>query len=399
MPQSSAVVLLSVLCAMSAAAPLAMHMIMPSLPGLQEVFETDYGTVQLSLTLYMVAFAVAQLIVGPLSDRYGRRPVVLAGMMVYLAGGAICMVAPNIEVLVAGRILQASGGCAGYALARSIVRDVYDRDRAASMIAYVTVAMALSPMIGPLIGGYLDVWFGWRSTFAFTLVIGGLITLGIFLGLRETHTERGTVTSAGDMLRSFGHLLSRRTFLGYALSMSVLTGAWFSFLGSAPYVVITLMEREPSSYGLYFMLIAGTFMAGNTIAGRISSRLGIDRMVRIGISLVLLGGAIQAAIVVAGTLTPATFFGPMTIMSIGFGFTIPNAIAGAVSVDPSRAGSASGLVGFLQMGIGAVMAAAVGAMLTDTAVPMVVTMVSMMVLAGAIFLWGTAGQPAHEGRP
>jgi DHA1 family bicyclomycin/chloramphenicol resistance-like MFS transporter len=175
---------LFIIIAVVACGPLAIHILVPSLPGLQIIFDTNYATVQLTLTLYFFAFAGAQLIYGPLSDRFGRRPVLLAGMALYVGGGVICLSASTIEVLIGGRIVQGIGGCAGFVLARAIVRDLYEREKAASMLAYVTMAMVVVPMMAPGIGGYLDLWFGWWASFFLVVTYGIVVTVAAILVLQ-----------------------------------------------------------------------------------------------------------------------------------------------------------------------------------------------------------------------
>jgi len=389
MPEPSRMILLVLIVGMAAMGPLGMHIFLPSMPGLQAVFATDYATVQLTLTFYFAAFAAAQLIYGPLSDRFGRRPVILAGLGLFLAGNLACMLAPSIEALIAGRALQAVGACAGMSLGRAIIRDVYSRERAASMMAYVTTAIVVAPMIGPTVGGIIDVTLGWRYVFGFVLLLGIAIFLASLLALVETHKDRGAIASFAAMLGSYGVLLRRREFIGYAVPTACMVAAFFGFLGSAPYVVITLMGRPPSEYGFYFIFIAGAFMLGNLIAGRITPRVGSDRMILIGCAMTIAGAIIQAAIVFAGWLTPVSFFAPMVLINFGNGFAMPNGNVGAVSVDPTRAGAAAGLTGFMQMGLGAVVSHVVGMAMADSAVPVVVAYLILATSGLLVHLWGT----------
>jgi DHA1 family bicyclomycin/chloramphenicol resistance-like MFS transporter len=380
--------LFALLIAMSAITMLGMHILLPSLPTLQTAFGADYATVQQALTFYLLALAFGQLVHGPLSDQFGRRPVILWGMFVFFLGSLMCLFAPTIHVLIAGRVLQAAGGCAGLTLGRAIVRDLYAREQAASMIAYITMAMVTAPMVAPLIGGYLDVWLGWRSIFIFTAMIGFVVWLALLLRLPETNASIGHEMHLREMLKSFAYLLKRRDFLTYSLMLGFMSGAFFAFLGAGPYVVMTLMDRTPADYGLYFLIAAVAFMFGNMLAGRISTRVGIDRMILMGWSLSIVGATIQAAFVYAGTLTPLTFFAPMILMSVGQGFNLPNATAGAVSADPTRAGAASGLAGFIQMGIGAGSSYVAGALVADTAIPVVTTITGLVAIAGIILFLG-----------
>ena len=389
MPAASRIILLVLIVGMAAMGPLGMHIILPSMPGLQAVFATDYATVQLTLTFYFVAFAVAQLVYGPLSDRFGRRPVILTGLSLFLAGNLACMLAQSIEALIAGRVLQAIGACAGMSLGRAIIRDVYSRERAASVMAYVTTAIVVAPMIGPTLGGIIDVTLGWRYVFGFVLLLGTAIFLASVFALEETHTQRGVVTSVRAMLGSYGVLLAHREFVGYALPTACIVAAFFGFVGSAPYVVVTLMGRPPHEYGFYFIFIAGAFMLGNLIAGRITPRVGGDRMILIGCMLTITGATIQAVIVFAGWLTPISFFAPMVLINFGNGFAMPNGNIGAVSVDPARAGAAAGLTGFLQMGLGAVVSHSVGLAMSDSAVPVVIAYLILSAGALLVHVWGT----------
>ena len=372
---------LFIIIAVVACGPLAIHILVPSLPGLQSIFDTNYATVQLTLTLYFFAFAGAQLIYGPLSDRFGRRPVLLAGMALYVGGGVICLSASTIEVLIGGRIVQGIGGCAGFVLARAIVRDLYEREKAASMLAYVTMAMVVVPMMAPGIGGYLDLWFGWWASFFLVVTYGIVVTVAAILVLHETNMTRQPLRGITDLTRSYGQLLRLRVFRGYAFQVGFSTGAFFTFVGGASYVMVEVMGRPASEYGLYFMIVAGMYMIGNFGAGRLSVGVGIDRMIVIGTSLSLLATAVLFILSLSVGLTPLSLFGLTGFMVMGSGLSQANGLAGAVSVDPTRAGAASGISGFLQMMIGALGTQAVGMLLNDTAVPLTAAMLLMLSLS------------------
>ena len=372
---------LFIIIAAVASGPLAIHILVPSLPGLQRVFETDYATVQLTLTLYFFAFAGAQLIYGPLSDRFGRRPVLLAGLALYVAGGAICLAAPTIEVLIAGRIVHGVGGCAGFVLGRAILRDLYEREKAASMLAYVTMAMVVVPMVSPGIGGYLEVWFGWWASFILVVAYGAVVTGIALFVLHETNMTRQPLSNIADLTQSYRQLLRLRVFRGYAFQVGFGTGAFFTFVGGASYVMVEVMGRPASEYGLYFMIVAGFYMVGNFVTGRLSQRLGIDRMIVMGTSVSLAATAVLFVLSLSPGLTPLTLFGLTGIVTLGSGLSQANGFAGAVSVDPSRAGAASGITGFLQMIIGALGTQAVGMLLDDTAVPLTSAMLLLLSLS------------------
>lgn len=355
-----------ILVVATATGPLALNIFVPSMPGLVRVFDTDYATIQLTLTLYLVGVAVAQLAYGPLSDRFGRRPTLLAGLAIYAIASLLCAFAWSIETLIVGRILQAVGGCAGMVLGRAIVRDVFERDRAASVIALVTMAMAVAPAMAPALGGFLESSFGWHSTFLVPMAMGLVVLAASIPLLHETNLTPIPRIDLPSMLRSYGELLRSRAFLGYAGNTAASVGAFFAFLAGGPYVVIEILHRPPSEYGLYFVLISGGYMTGNFVASRMSQRLGVDRMIPLGVGVSTVGGLASVGLLVAGIVTTASVFLPMMLVAVGNGISQPNGIAGAVSVNPRIAGAASGLMGFGQMATGAVFTIVVGLLQNQT---------------------------------
>lgn len=376
--------LLAILIATTALGPISLNIFIPSMPGLQAALDTDYATVQLVLTLYLVGLAGAQLIHGPLSDRYGRRPVMLGGLALHLVGSVACLAAPTIEVLIAGRVVQAVGGCVGLVVGRAVVRDLFDRERTAAVLATIIMAMMVAPMLGPTIGGFLDVWFGWRAPFAFILLAGGLVTAAVFLWLPETLAEPAASPGFASILPDFAALLRRRVFCGYAFQVAFTAFTFLGFLGGAPYALVNLLDRPASDYGLFFIPIAATYIAGNFVASRISARVGIDRMISLGTLITIFGATIGVALHLTGEASSLALFGPMVVIGFGHGFCVSNGLAGAVSVDPRLAGSAAGLSGFLQMALGAVGTSLVGSLMADSIGP-----IAFIVLAGTLMA-GTA---------
>ena len=383
-----------VLIAMTAAGALAINIYVPSMPGMQRVFDVNYATVQLTITLFLAAYAVVQLIYGPLSDRFGRRPVLLASLVLFLVGNLLCLAATTVGTLIAGRVVQAIGGCAGFTLSRAIIRDIYDREQVASMLAYVTMAMVTVPMVAPAIGGYLDVWYGWRAGFLLVFVFGAVLLVACWFLLHETNFARRPMGGLFGLLTTYGWLLRQRAFCGYAFQVGCTTGTFFSFVGGAPYVMVEVMGRPTSEYGLYFMAIAAMYMVGNFISGRVSARVGVDAMILRGTSLALVGVIGFFGMTLADALTPPTMFGAMALVSLGHGFSMPNGVAGALSVDPSRAGAASGVTGFLQMAIGALGTYVLGLLLADTAMPLAAVMLTTAGLAFAAHLLGVRSRRA-----
>lgn len=374
-----------ILIVATATGPLALNIFVPSMPGLVGVFQTDYATVQLALTLYLVAVGAAQLGYGPISDRFGRRPALIGGLIIYFVANVACMFAWSIESLIVARVLQAIGGCAGMVLGRAIVRDVYDRDRAASAIAIITMAMAVAPAMGPAIGGIIDAHFGWQATFLVPMAVGLVVLVGASLRLNETNLHPIPTIDITAMLRNYGSLLRSRAYIGYAANTAMSVGAFFSFIAGAPYVMIEVLQQGPEVYGFYFVLISVGYMTGNFLASRLSSKLGVDRMIPLGVGVSLCGAVPGFALAMAGVVTPLSVFAPMCVVAIGNGLSQPNGISGAVSVNPSIAGAGSGLMGFGQMVIGACFTVIVGYFQNDTDHSAMATMILLATLSSALF--------------
>jgi MFS transporter, DHA1 family, multidrug resistance protein len=384
---------IALLIAVSAVSPLGINMYLPSMPGMARALGVDFTTIQLTLSLYLGAMAVGQLIIGPLSDRFGRRPVLLIGLLTFVAGSAICLLAQSIGVLIFGRIVQAIGGCAGITLSRAIVRDLYGRNQVASMIAYVTMGMAVAPMIAPTIGGLLETFFGWRASFAFLIGFGGLALVFAYWRLSETNHGRASRESARELLQGYGSLFRSCQFWGYTLVTSFVSAMFFAFLAGAPYVMIELLGRSPAEYGFYFAMVPCGYILGNFVTGRFAGTMGPNRMILTGTLLSLASIAAMAALIASALLVPVSLFGPMLFIGVANGLVLPSGIAGAVSVRPDLAGAASGLSGSFQIGFGALVAPIVGAALGSTVWPLIAIMAICSCLAIISFAL-VAGQRA-----
>ncbi len=361
-------------------AALAMNIFLPSLPGMTEYFHTDYRLLQLSVALYLGINAVLQLFVGPISDRLGRRPVILWGVVIFLLATLGCVLATNAYVFLAFRMMQASIVTA-MVLSRAIVRDMVPDEQAASMIGYVTMGMAVVPMIGPAIGGMLDAAFGWQANFWLLLILGGLVLWLTWADLGETAPRSGQTFR--EQVREYPALFASPRFWGYALASGLSSGSFFAYLGGGPFVGDQVFGLPPEKLGFYFGAPAIGYMLGNFISGRFSVRVGINRMVYWGTIVNALGIGLNLWLFYAGLGTAISFFGLMTLMGLGNGMTIPNATAGALSVRPHLAGTASGLAGALMIAIGAALSALAGALLTPEtgAFPLLWIMLSTGVLA------------------
>lgn len=378
---------------------LSMNIFIPSMPGLVRYFDTDIATVQLTLTLYLAGIAVGQLLYGPLSDHYGRRPLMLAGVGLYAASAIAASLAQSIDLLILARIAQAFGGCAGMVITRAIIRDVFDRDRAASVLGYVTMAMTIAPAMAPVLGGYLDLWFGWRAGLWVLAGYGAVLFAGCYFFQTETLKEPQPTIGVMPILRSYQVLLRRPAFLGFAFGTGFSTACFFSFLAGAPYLMIEVLQRPPSDYGIWFVIVSFGYFIGNFLTGRLSARLGVDRMVMLGAGLVLAGGGSMLVHALTLPLAPAGIFVPAMMIAMGNGVGQPNGIAGAISVDPTRAGAASGIVGFMQMSFGAVGTVVIGHTLGSTLMPVALTITALAIGSSSFFWLALARRPGLPGPP
>jgi MFS transporter, DHA1 family, multidrug resistance protein len=379
--------LLALLMAMTAIGPATLNILVPALPSLVEVLHSDTDTVQLTLSLYLLSIAGAQLLLGPLSDRFGRRPVVLAGLTLNMLASLAAIAAASINTLIAIRIVQAVGAATGIVMGRTIIRDLYERDRAAAMIGLVTTAMVIAPMVAPLVGGILDTLFGWEAIFFFIAVFASLVLLWAIPVLPETRPQ-SVAEAPGGLWEQTRALLGDAKFHGYVLAGALGSAPFFTFLGGGPHVVVTIMGRTSAEYGLWFAFTSLGYMSGNFTASRLSQRFGVDAMVVGGIAAELVGAlATCTAVATFPGGGPAIIFLPQFLLSYGNGVLLPNAIAGAVSVRPRAAGTAAGMAGFMQMATGAASTQIVGILLAGaaTAMPMAWMMLIEVVAVGVLF--------------
>lgn len=360
---------------------LSLNVFLPSLPAMAAHFGTDYAVMQLSVALYLAMNAILQVIVGPLSDRYGRRPVLLVGVTLFLVATIGCILAPTIEIFLAFRMTQAVI-VTGLVLGRAVVRDMYPADQAASQIGYVTMGMAVVPMIGPAIGGVLDETFGWQANFWLLLVLGIAILALVWRDLGET-----AAPGAGSLraqIAAYPELFASRRFWGYCAASAFASGAFFAYLGGAPYVGTTVFALSPAEVGFYFGAPALGYFFGNFASGRYSVRVGVNRMILFGTLLTTAGLLVALLLFLIGLKTPLVFFAFMTFVGLGNGMILPNATSGMLSVRPHLAGSASGLGGAIMLGGGAALSALAGALLTgDSAYPLILLMLATSLCAVA----------------
>ncbi len=381
----------ALLAALVALGPISTDLYLPSLPALARGFGASVGEVQLTLSVFLAGFAVAQLAYGPLSDRFGRRPVLLGGLVLYVAAGVACALAPSMSALIAARGVQAVGACAGPVLARAIVRDVHGREGAARVLAYMAAAMALAPALGPILGGFVELWFGWRANFVLLVLYGaaGLAAAAAFLP--ETNAAPDPLAARPmQILANYRALAGQRAYAGYVLACAFAYSGIFAFISGSSFVLVDGLGLGPQEYGFCFAAIVVGYMIGTLAAGRLTRRLGVDRMIAAGAAVSVLGGVLLAGIAWTGIgggglAGAAAIVAPMMLYMVGTGLVMPNAMAGAIGPFPRLAGAASALLGFVQMTVAAGVGIAVGHLHDGTARPMATAIVLAAVLIAASF--------------
>ena len=342
--------MLLLLVAMTGVAPISLYMLVPALPVLATTFGRDIGVAQMTVSLYMVGIACSQIIMGPLSDRFGRRPVLLAGLGLMVAASAACIFAESLPQLIAARFLQALGGATGMVVSRAIIRDLYSRERISSMISLVIAVMMIAQMLSPLTGGLLETAFGWRSIF-YVITAGSVaVAVAIALTLPETRRVRA---EGGGFRGDVGHLVTSRAFIGYVLCQVLASQIIFTFAGGGPYIVVMQMGRSSAEYGAWFATTGFAYLIGNLFCVRFAPRQSLERLIWFGLALQLAGSLLNLVWGIAGlNQAPSWLFGTQMLVMFANAFVMSNSASGAISVRPEAAGTASGAMGFLQMGIG-----------------------------------------------
>jgi DHA1 family bicyclomycin/chloramphenicol resistance-like MFS transporter len=366
---------LAPLVLITASGPVSMQMILPALPAIGDHFGVGPAMTHLLVSLALIAFGGAMLVWGPLSDRYGRKPPMLLGIACFAIGGVMCWLAPTIEILIAGRVLGAAGAAAGMVLTRAMVRDVYPPKDVPGAMSQLTVGQIVPPMLAPVLGGLLTQTLGWHWNFS-VLVVVGVVALILVIRLPETHHNHHGGAIMRAMVGSFNHLFRMPLFRAYVLFGGLTMSGYFAFLAGAPDVAINIMGMTPASYGMAYVALSISFMAGNMVSARLSARWGINRMIVSGSAISTLGavGGVIALLLIAAALSPWTLFIAGSLLAFGNGISLNNSQAGAMAVSPEHAGAAAGLAGFMQMAFGALTTQGLGLVQNGTVWPLFITM-------------------------
>ena len=386
------------LAAVSALGPVGMQILLPALPVIKQKFYVTNDVAQLTLSLSMLAIAIGTLVYGPLSDKFGRKRVMLIGIVITIFGSIVCFVADSIMLLISGRFIQAFGGAVGLVLARAIVRDVYGPEEAARVIATLVMVMVVLPMMSPALGGELMQRFGFESVFIVIAFASAIAFVFLFLWLPETLAKPVPFEGVKSMLMTFSKLFASRVFCGYAFCVTFVSVVFFSFISAAPEIMVSVLKRPPTEYGYYFIMIPAGFMTGNYVARHYGRTISIDNMIAIGASIGVFGIVLALILQTLGMSSPVALFLPIALAVFGNGITLPNAQAAAINEFPEYAGTASGLTGFLQMAVSSVAAQAVALIFNGTVYPLLGLMLVASIISLLIFRWGVLNFKKEQSR-
>lgn len=388
--------LIAMLAAVLVVGEMATDIFLSSLPTLAFFFDTSTSRVQLTLSVYLFGFALAQLFYGPLSDRYGRRIPLLAGTGLFVVATIGAALSTSIEMLIAFRFIQALGGAAGYVIALAIIRDMHDRDMAASMLARMGTVIGLAPAIAPVIGGYLLVWIGWRANFVFLAAWAVLIMVLFALFIEESnrHPDPQAMRPL-KIARNFGQLMRNRAYLGYTLTMVFAFATFFAFISGAPFVFIEVLGVAPQNFAWLITVQVVGFVAGTMLVDRLTRRIGMEKLFEIAVLIAALGGITTGLLPWLGIASITGIIAPMVVFAFAMGIIFPLGTAGAIGPFPHMAGSAAALLGFLQSAAGAAFGVLVGVLHDGSVIPMTSVMGLTTSLSLAVFLmllWRRPGE-------
>ena len=369
------------LASISLIGPLAIHMFLPAMPVIKSAFAISDALVGLTYSAALLVMAVSTLMYGSLSDRFGRRPVLLAGLILFTLGSAVSGIADSVYGFIAGRVIQALGAGCGVTLARAIARDAYGTEGLVKVIAYLTMAYTLGPMLATLFGGMLIDMAGWRSLFWLAAISGVLITAASLVVLYETHPKEDIQRKPSGFLQDFVALFSHLRFTAFVLQTGFSSGFFYAMAAASSFLMTDYLGRSATEFGIYFMSFPVGFFLGNLLSSRVSQRFGIEDMVLAGSLIGFLAILLQSPLILAGYLSPLVIFIPAFLISFGQGVALANAQVGAMRVIPSLSGTAAGVGVFFQMFLGAVFAQIYSLLADGTPIPMVATVLTGSILA------------------
>ncbi|UFJ42982.1 multidrug effflux MFS transporter [Brevibacillus humidisoli] len=368
----------------------------PSLPKMTHYFHTTHSQIQLTITLYTVGYAISVLICGILSDRFGRKPILISGTVIYVAATFVALYAKSVETFIVCRFFQALGGCCGTVVARLITKDIYQHHDQIRILTYLSTAIAITPAIAPIVGGILETYYGWQLPFSLLLVLSiGMLAVLCFC-FTETHHDRNSSLNLSTIIRSYGYLLTHRHFLAYSLAISLAWCAYFSFISYSPYLLQNLLGVTPVFYGISFALVVIGYITGTTLTRKVSGKWDLNRIILYGSLLSMIASLFLLIVIELVGLSVAAIILPMMVVMVGVGAIFPACHAAVMQPFPSIAGTASGLLFFIQMIAGALCNVIVDPFVGHTHLPMVLAIVISSMLLFVCFYFMGWKQPKSQ---
>ena len=384
---------------LAALGPFSISVYLPALPSLTEALGASPAQGQLTMTLYLAGFAIAQLVYGPLSDRLGRRPMMIAGLLIYVVASIAAALATTIALLLAARFVQALGACAGTVLSRAVVRDSTSGPEIARTMAVIAAALALSPALGPAVGGIVDVWFDWRACFLLLAGFGALLLLCVLFQLGETNRHPTPDRLDGSTIaRGYLALVRDSNFLGFVLSGAFISAAAYVYNIGAPFIFITLLGLAPDTYGLLGLVTGAGYFGGTMLVRRRAGSVRAEQLALVGSRWALVGAVVLLEIALIGPLRVWSIIASMTIFAVGLGLLLPTTAAAALARYPRSAGAAAAVIGCSQMGIGVAATALLSALDRNTPLPMAGLIAALALLTSAS-CWFTAHRSSGASLP
>lgn len=327
---------------------LSIDIYLPALPDIAKTLRTTEANTQFTIGIFIAGFSVGQLIYGPLSDIFGRRPVLLLGLSIYLLGSLVCFIAPTVYILMVGRFIQGAGACVGPVTAFAMVKDIYQKENCARFISYITTAMSFSPIVAPTLGSYLHDWFGWRSLFLFLAVIDVILITTTFKWLPETIPQnKNNKNYIVLSIKNYAEILSNKKYWLYIICLTGASSMLFSFFSFAPFLFIDTLHLSTKQFSLLFAMNAVALILGGSVTMKLTKKWNTERIILIGGIIGLIGGCSLLTLSLSG-MTSILMICPMFICSISIAMVVPSSIAGAINYFPDCAGSASAMASFLR---------------------------------------------------
>jgi DHA1 family bicyclomycin/chloramphenicol resistance-like MFS transporter len=377
------------LIALSVSGPLSINFYLALLPEMASSLSTNAATMQQTVSIYLIGFACAQLIVGPLSDKFGRRPILITCYALFSLASLVCAFASDASLLIIGRLIQSLGGCAGVLISRTIVRDVFTPKEMGKIMSYMITGFSMAPLMAPAIGGFIGVYYGWRSLFLILAGVGFSLMLWTYLGFKETNKNLNPkATQIKHILKNYVFLLSNKHFLCYFLIVSASVAGVLTYTSASSFVLIEVLDVPAQYYGLLFSITALGMFLGGLISAKLIRQRGSELAVWYGCLLLLSGGIILAALPLLGLVSILTLTGSMFVYALGNGVVMPSAMTLAIMPFPQKAGAAAALIGCSQSALGALCGYIAGMFYDKTAIPMnsIIGLMSLLAFSGILYI-------------